>query len=142
MREIANFVKGGINIVPTAYTTIFSHAQLSDKRKEEIASRRDQLKVMEDDPPILSIVIEEMLSYKPGSFTLDDRYLQLEKILDAIDKCRIEGNTEKLAFLCSKIQKELSELSTTHTKNYLLECLNTIEVKIKNIQPPQIRAKL
>lgn len=143
MRESKSLIKEGINIIPNVYNAFFSKAKLSDKRKEDIALRRDNLKVREDDSSILRIVIEELLSYKPRFLTLDDRYLQLEKILDAIDKARADKDMDKLILVCSEIYKELSESpGPGHLKNALLECLCNINLKIESAQSVQKKAKL
>jgi hypothetical protein len=140
MRELKGLVREGVNIVPNVYNGFFSHAQLSDKRKEEISLRRDQLKVMDNDPVILRIVIHEILSYKPRFLTLDDRYLQLEKILDAIDKARENKNTDHLVSTCSSLFNELSESS--NNLNTLLKCLTRINSKISETQSTRPKAKL
>ena len=107
MREVGNLINTGIGIFPNVHNSLYSHAQLSDQRKVKITLRRDELKVMDEDPIILKIVIEEILSYKPRFFTLDDRYLQLEKILDAIEKARVDKNTDRLLQVCSEIHNQL-----------------------------------
>lgn len=128
MREVREVVVYGIKLGPNLYTEVFSNAKLSDKRKENIETRRDELKVMDNDHPIVEIVVEGVLSYKPRLFTLGDRYLQLEKILDAIDKARADKNVDLLVLTCKKIGEEL--LPTHSHLNALERCLSDINAKI------------
>ncbi len=143
MREARNLIWSSISVIPNIHNAAFSHAQLSDDRKEAIAARRDQLKVMPEDFPVLRIVIEEMLAYKPRYLTLDDRYIQLEKILDAIDKTRMDKNNDYLLAVCSEIHQELTEFPGK-TKNALLDRMNQIMLRIEKVQQThcQITAKL
>jgi hypothetical protein len=140
MREARGLISEGIKIIPNIHNAFFSHAQLSDKRKEDIALRRDKLKVESNDPFILRIVIEEILSYKPRLITLDDRYLQLEKILDAIDNARIGQNTDNLILICSEINKEL--LRSPDKLNIFLKCMTRIDSRILEFQSTHQQAKL
>jgi hypothetical protein len=140
MREIREVTINTFKVIPNFHNAIFSRAQLSDKRRESIDLRRDQLKVMENDSPILRIVIEEILSYKPRFLTLDDRYLQLEKILDAIDKARMNNNTDELVSICSKMGEELSKSAGQF--NAFAQCILTINTKLLVQSVCQQKAKL
>ena len=122
--------KTSYELLPNTYNFLASKSKLSEKRKIEIEERRGRLKTEDDDIKIVRIVIEEMLAYKPGIVTLDDRYLQLEQILDAIDKTRKTKQPEYLIRLCDKITNQLSA-SPGKFKNYLLERLESINFRIK-----------
>ncbi len=135
MREVREIGTKAVGIVPAVHNTFFSHAQLSDKRREEIDLRRDQLKVLDNDPEILSIVIEEVLSYKPRFLTIDDRYLQLEKILDAIDGARKNNKIDDLVRVCKEVHGKLSE--SPGRANFLLKCMESINLKIAAIEHTQ-----
>mgnify|MGYP001300202271 CR=1 FL=1 len=129
MFNARSLVRDAINVIPSTHNRFFSHAKLSDNRKEEIVLRRDKLKILQDDLPEIKIVINELLSYMPSLVTLDDRYLQLEKILDAIDNVRESRNSATLVSVCSDVYNELVE-KPGHLKNLLLDCLATIQAKL------------
>jgi hypothetical protein len=134
-------LKNGYEILPNTYNFFASKSKLSEKRKTEIEERRGRLKIEEDDPKSLRIVIEEMLAYKPGLVTLDDRYLQLEQVLDAIDKAKVTKQTPRLISLCQEIASELSA-SPGIFKNTFLERLQEINLRIKAIPTVHLQAKL
>lgn len=140
-------LKKGYEFLPDTYNHFASKIRLSSKRKEEIEERRGRLKIEDEDPQELHIVIEEMLAYKPGVVTLDDRYYQLEKILDAIDETRVSKKTEDLISLCQEITKEISD-SPGMFKNSFLERLRSINARLNpkqretKEQNKQIKAKL
>lgn len=134
-------LKTGYEILPNTYNFFASKSKLSDKRKIEIEERRGRLKSEEDDPKVLRIVIEEMLAYKPGLVTLDDRYLQLEQILDAIDKAKTTKQTDRLASLCEEVAREISS-SPGNFKNAFLERLQNANLRIKTEQGFDLKAKL
>ena len=100
--------KSGYETIPSVYNFFASKSKLSDKRKVEIEERRGRLKIEGDDPKILRIVIEGILTYKPSLMTLDDRYLQLEQILDAIDKAKTTKHTDNLTAICEEIAKDMA----------------------------------
>jgi hypothetical protein len=133
--------KSGYETIPHIYNFFASKSKLSDKRKVEIEERRGRLKIESDDPKILSIVIEGILTYKPGPMTLDDRYLQLEQILDAIDKAKTTKRTENLTPICEKIAKDIAS-SPGKFKNAFLECLQTINLRIQAFEGFTPKAKL
>jgi hypothetical protein len=128
MREAKEMVIAGLKLGPNFYAEFFSHAKLSDERKEKIESRRDALKVFDDDLPVVAIVVKELLSYKPRLVTLHDRYLQLEMILDAVDKSRKDKNENHLVLVCKKIAAELAQTPTR--LNLFERCLSEINAKI------------
>lgn len=134
-------LKTGYELLPNTYNFFASKTKLSDKRKIEIEERRGRLKSEEKDPKILRIVIEEMLAYKPGLMTLDDRYLQLEQILDAIDQAKMTKQTDGLANLCEEIAKEISA-SPGKFKNAFLERLQNVNLRIKEEHAHDLKAKL
>lgn len=117
-------VRSGYELVPNTYNFFASKSKISDKRKTEIEERRGRLKFEAEDPQIVRIFIEELLAYKPGIVTLDDRYLQLEQMLDAIDKAKTSKQTEDLIILCDKLIKDLKE-SPGKFKNHFLESLQS-----------------
>lgn len=128
MRELKELTTAAIKLGPNVYAELFSHAKLSDERKERIESRRDQLKVLENDSPIVAIVVEELLAYKPRLITLHDRYLQLEMILDAIDKSRNDKNDDRLVLVCKKIGEALAPTSSRF--NLFERCISEINARI------------
>lgn len=134
-------IKAGYEVIPNTYNFFASKSKLSGKRKEEIEERRGRLKFEAEDPKILRIVIEEILAYKPSLVTLDDRYLQLEQILDAIDKAKVIKQTEHLVTLCSELAKNIQD-SPGKFKNHFLECLQSINTRINAAQDISLKAKL
>lgn len=134
-------IKNGYEFIPNTYNFFASKSKLSDKRKAEIEERRGRLKVEAEDPKILRVVIEEILAYKPSLVTLDDRYLQLEQVLDAIDKAKANKQTEHLITLCNELAKNIQN-SPGKFKNYFLECLQDINIRINATQNVSLKAKL
>jgi hypothetical protein len=57
-----SLIKEGVEKISSAYNYLDSKHQIAGKRKKEIEGRRAQLKIEQNDSPILQIVIEEMLS--------------------------------------------------------------------------------
>lgn len=128
-------IQTGINFFPKTYNYFASESKISENRKTTIEERRGQLKMEDTDPVILKIVIQEMLAYKPTRMTLDDRYLQLERILDAIDEARTMKNTDKLIHLCTTLAQALT--SKPGMKNALLERLQSINLQIAALESNQ-----
>jgi len=124
--------KVGYDTLPNAYNFFASKSQLSEKRKTNIEERRAQLKIEEDDSPIVKILIDELLAYKPMPFTLDDRYLQLEQILDAIDKAKGTKQTHELVALSEKVIKAMS-VSPGTFRNAFLERLQSANQQIHQL---------
>jgi ABC-type phosphate transport system auxiliary subunit len=136
-------IKEGIIKIPELYTEYNSTINIADSRKKQIEERRGRLKVEKDDPRILQIVIIEMLKYKPSSFRLHDRYLELEKVLDAIDDARVNKETHELIKTCEEIANNLKK--SPGPFNRLLIHLNNINSQIQALQKGQAqlpRAKL
>lgn len=134
-------MKYGYELLPNTYNYFASKSKLSDKRKAEIEERRGRLKFESDDPKALRIVIEEMLAYKPGLVTLDDRYLQLEQILDAIDKAKVSKQVDHLVTLCNELAKDI-RTSPGIFKNSFLDRLQGINIRIHSNQNIKLEAKL
>ncbi len=134
----------GLSQIPEVHKYINSRAQISKKRIADIEERRGNLKSSANDSPILKIVIEEMLAYKSTSFTLDDRYLELEKILDAIEEARTTQQTDNLMKLCKEIIEDISTSSYSlgKTINSFLTRLQEIEKRAAALQSPSLQAKL
>jgi len=133
--------KSGADLVPRTYNFFASKSQLSDKRKKTIEERRAQLKIDEGDTPVMKIIIDELLAYKPNAFTLDDRYLQLEQILDAIDKAKVNKQSDHLVAVCEKIAEHMT-LSPGTFKNAFLERLQSAILRIQETEDCQLRSKL
>ena len=134
-------LRNGFQLFPNTYKFFASTVQLSEERKREIDERRGRLKFEIGDPEILRIIIEEMLAYKPTLMTLDDRYLQLEQILDAIDTAKSTKQMDSLITLCNEIAKDI--LSSPGTfKNSFLECLQKISFRISAAQNIKLKSKL
>lgn len=130
-------------VLPNTYNFFRSTVKLSSQRKQAIEERRGQLKSRASDPKILCIVIEEMLAYKPGLLTLDDRYLQLERILDAIDEARKTGETANLLDVCENITQQLQKISDSVIGiNVFLRRLESIHRRAQEEGILSIQAKL
>lgn len=125
-------VKKAYEVAPQTYNYFASNTKLSDKRKASIEERRGQLKIEEDDPIVVKIVKEELLAYKPGDFTIDDRFLQLEQILDMLDKVKVTNQINDLMAVCEKIAKDNTD-SPGAFKNSFLDRLNKINERAKNL---------
>lgn len=123
--------KKAYEVAPQTYNYYASNTKLSDKRKAAIEERRGQLKIEESDATIVKIVKEELLAYKPSDFTIDDRFLQLEQILDMLDKVKANNQANDLIALCEKIAKDNKE-SPGIFKNAFLDRLNKINERVKD----------
>jgi hypothetical protein len=141
MKAAFSYINKAINLAPRTYNFFYSKVELSDERRANIDKRRSQLKFESNDPLILKIIIEEMLAYKTSSFSLDDRYLQLEQVLDAIDKAKINKETDELLNLCVQLAKENAS-SPVKFKNAFLERLNAINSRIREIENNKVQSKL
>lgn len=135
------FFKNGYEFLPNAYTHFASTVKLSNQRKIEIEERRGRLKFEPTDSKVLRIFIEEMLAYKPGLLTLDDRYLQLEQLLDAIDHARNTKNTDSLMVLYKGIVQGLEKVPGLF-KNSFFERLQAIDSRLKEINTIKFNSKL
>lgn len=136
-------IRNTYEFLPNTYNFFMSTVKLSNQRKQAIEERRGQLKNEVSDSKILRIVIEEMLAYKPGLLTLDDRYLQLERILDTINETRKTGNTANLLAVCDKITQQLQKVSSTNVGiNLFLRRLKGIHRRVQEETSSLIQAKL
>lgn len=124
-------VKKAYEFAPHTYNYFASNTKLSDKRKTAIEERRGQLKIEESDPAVVKIVKEELLAYKPSDFTIDDRFLQLEQILDMLDKVKANNQIDDLITVCEKIAKDNKEFPGIF-KNAFLARLTKINERVKN----------
>lgn len=123
-------VKKAYEVAPQTYNYFASNTKLSDKRKIAIAERRGQLKIEENDSAVVKIVKEELLAYKPNDFTVDDRFLQLEQILDMLDKVKVNNQSNDLLAVCEKIAKDNKDTPGIF-KNAFLDRLNKINERVK-----------
>ncbi len=133
MKSVKKLIEEGLAAGPNLYTHFASDIKLSSNRKKRIANRRSELKIGDDDHRILKIVIKGILGYKPVIFTLDDRYFQLEQILNAIDEAKKTNKVDKLMTVCERIKKELNA-SPGRFNNALLTQLEHIDAKINKLE--------
>ncbi len=127
--------------IPVVYNRFSSKIQLTDKRRAQIEERRGQLKIETSDPPELKVVIEGILNYKPSVFTLDDRYFQLEQILDAIDRAKNSKQIDEIIDLCAEITKN-NTLSPSKFKNTFQEHIDSINLHIQRLEDNTPKSKL
>lgn len=117
------------------YTFFASSVHLSAERKEMIEKKRGNLKPQESDSSAVSEVVSGLLTYKTTAVTLDDRFLQLERVLDAIDKARqTRKDGEMIETICTQVQGELNnnpDFLSGVAPNKFQVCVSEICSKIK-----------
>jgi hypothetical protein len=122
-----------LSIAPDTYKYFFSNSKINEKRAARIEERRGQLKVEADDHPHVKIVKEELLAYKSNAFTLDDRLLQLERLLDCLDSIKQTDDVSELIRLCQCIAEE-NRASQSILRNSFLLQLDKILIKVGKLQ--------
>ncbi len=131
--------KKAVEMIPYINNTLRSQIKLSEKRREEIEARRASLKADKDEPLVVKLIIREILSYQPSKITLDDRYFELEQVLDEIQHTKVTKTTDDLVKCCNSIISKTDHASRFQNKFVL--CLENAMDKISQTQTA-MRAKL
>ncbi len=131
--------KKSVEMIPYINNTLRSQIKLSEKRREEIEARRAGLKADKDDPLAVKLIIREILSYQPSKITLDDRYFELEQVLDEIQQAKATKTTDDLLACCNSIISK-----TDHTSRFQNKFVLRLENAVDQISQAQtaMRAKL